>query len=448
MKEQPLDLRESLAIIRRRWVTLAVLGALGLCAGVAYVALHPSKPTAEVQMILPVPSTSDAAASTSAPAYSAIATSDTVLYGAGSKVRPPLPLDQLKHLVSTKTVDNSLLQIEARAPQVEQALALATGVAKETASTAKSDGLGTVSQIGPATMVAPPSSTSRALKTGLIGLAAGLLLGTIVVLIRSRRDPRLRRRDQIAGAIGVPVLASLEADPQKTASDWTGFLERFQPSPLNALALRRILRSFTSTDVEGTHTIRVISFIGDAAALATGPQLAIFAAESGQPTRLAPDESPFLEPLIAACATVRMSHHHEQTLSFGTEEQEWFGPLGRPIRWDHDPTVPETRLVISVVAVDRTHPVLSSCVGPSILSVSAGFAGPDDLARVALASIKSGLGIDGVIVTNPDSTDSTIGLPPAQRGRDWTSRQNGTLPGAAPGVTGWSRGQEETRWPA
>jgi hypothetical protein len=258
--------------------------------------------------------------------------------------------------------------------------------------------------------VAPPSTISLIVKYALIGLAAGLLIGAVGVLIRARRDRRLRRRDEIAGAIGVPVLASMEAEQHKTVADWIRLMERFDPSAMSAWTLRRVLRNLVPADLEGQCTIHVLSFIGDKAAMAIGPELALFAAGSGIPTRLAPDENVALEPLIAACAALRGSNHADDLLTFGTETETWHGPLGRPIRWDDDPALTEAHLVVSVVAVDPAHPLLTSIVGPTILSVSSGFAVVDDLARVALASTKAGLGIDGIVVVNPDPADSTTGL--------------------------------------
>ena len=49
----------------------------------------------------------------------------------------------------------------------------------------------------------------RLLITGGLGALLGALIGAIVVLAIGRNDRRLRERDEIADAIGVPVLASI-----------------------------------------------------------------------------------------------------------------------------------------------------------------------------------------------------------------------------------------------
>ncbi len=236
----------------------------------------------------------------------------------------------------------------------------------------------------------------------------------------------------------MPVLASLEAEHYKSVSDWIRVLERFDPSAMKAWTLRRVLRNLIPTDLEGQATIHVVSFVGDRAALATGPELALFAAGSGIPTRLAPDENVALEPLIAACAALRTSIHTDQLLSFGTETETWHGPMGRPIRWDDDPALVEAHLVVSVVAVEPSRPELTSIVGPTILAVSSGFAVVDDLARVALAATKAGLGIDGIVVVNPDPGDTTTGLLPDRMAGGWRAHDSGAQqgPGSTAHLTG------------
>ncbi len=61
----------------------------------------------------------------------------------------------------------------------------------------------------PATNATGTSLPARLLVTGVLGALLGALIGAIVVLAIGRSDRRLRERDEIADAIGVPVLASI-----------------------------------------------------------------------------------------------------------------------------------------------------------------------------------------------------------------------------------------------
>ncbi len=433
MREQPVDLRQSVAILRRRWIAIAAAGLLGLCGGFVYALLHAPEHRATVEIFLPqdisgVPWT----AANTQPQISVV-TSNAVLAPVATSASPPITVEQLQHLVSGSADGANVLRIEVRAPSASRAVNLAGAVASQYKTYVKANKLvaGPISQIGKATPLTPPSTLSLAARDALLGMAVGLIAGTVVVLIRGRRDRRLRLRDQIAGAIGVPVVASIDAEQYKNVADWIHLLERFDPSAMKAWTLRRVLRDLVPAEYTGEVTIHVVCFVGDKSALAIGPELALFAAGSGIPTRLAPDENVALEPLIAACAALRGSNHIDQLLTFGSEHDVSFGRMGRPMRWDDDPALNEAHLVVSVVAVEPSRPELNSIVGPTILAVSSGFAVVDDLARVALASARAGLGIDGIVVVNPEPADSTTGLLPDRMSGRWRVPEGNRRPGAA-----------------
>ena len=59
-----------------------------------------------------------------------------------------------------------------------------------------------------------------AIRNIALGLLLGLLAGTMTALFRDRRDIRLRRRDEIAGAAGVPAVASLNTRVARNAEEW------------------------------------------------------------------------------------------------------------------------------------------------------------------------------------------------------------------------------------
>lgn len=69
-----------------------------------------------------------------------------------------------------------------------------------------------------AAAVQPVSKFGLPVTAGLVGFAVGLLGSAVFVLVRLQRDRRLRFRDEIAHAAGVPVIASLEAPSCTTPS--------------------------------------------------------------------------------------------------------------------------------------------------------------------------------------------------------------------------------------
>lgn len=446
MRTPALSLRAAPAILRRRWIVVALAAVLGLGAGFGYSFLHAAPPeTATVLVEVPQQTGSGA---TGMQTLQIVATSNDVLTLV-ARESPPMRAQQLAHAVSASIVTDSSLRLQAHAATAERAVQLANTYSAEYRDYIKNHGLagGPMGTIGNASLLKPPSSTPRIARDALVGLVIGLLVGTVGVLVTAGRDHRLRGRDDIADAIGVPVLASMQAEEYKHTADWIRLLERFQPSVINALNLRRLLRHLVPADLAGPFTVQVISLTGDKAALAAGPELALFAAGSGMPTRLAPGENVALEPLIAACAALRTANHADRLLTFGVEGDERKGPIRRASRWYDDPALTQPNLLVSVAAIDPSRPEMTSIAGATILALSSGFASFDDLARVALASTRAGLWIEGIVVVNPDPDDSTTGLLPARVTSGWRSHD----PHPAEGPDAWatSRGNRQggQRWP-
>ncbi len=64
-------------------------------------------------------------------------------------------------------------------------------------------------QLDPATAVPPHSRLKREIEYALLGLIAGLALGVGIVVIGALLSDRLRRRDDVAHALGAPVKLSV-----------------------------------------------------------------------------------------------------------------------------------------------------------------------------------------------------------------------------------------------
>jgi len=422
MREQPLNLRESLAVLCRRWVAVTVIAGLGALAGLALAEHHVPEARAAAEVLLPGPTAAGADTTGSdTQTQEIIVTSSSVLTPAAAAVSPPIPPDQLKHAIVASGPAANVLRIEAHAASSERAIQLVGAVTKEYQRYVETNKAvsGSTSIIQPPAAIPGKSKTRLLVLYGLLGLVGGVAVGSAIILVRAGSDGRLRRRDQIAGSIGAPILASLEADPYKNIADWRHLLEHFDSSAANAWKLRQVLRNLLPNDFDARFTVYVVSFVGDRAALSSGPQLALFAAESGIPTRLALGDDPALESLSAACAALRASDHVNFMLTLGPENETVDGELRPANRWSNEPPSGEAQLLVSVLAVDPSHPDLSVAGGPTILSVSSGFAVADDLARVALASASGGPGIQGIIVVNPDRSDATVGSLPEFMSAGW-----------------------------
>ncbi len=65
-----------------------------------------------------------------------------------------------------------------------------------------------------------PTSKLQIALYPVAGALVGLLLGGLFIFLRSRRDRRLRYRDELASAINLPVLASVECERCRSVNDW------------------------------------------------------------------------------------------------------------------------------------------------------------------------------------------------------------------------------------
>jgi capsular polysaccharide biosynthesis protein len=264
------------------------------------------------------------------------------------------------------------------------------------------------SVIDQATTATGPSTMRRLLVWAPLGALLCAVLAVAVLLATARRDPRVGLRDEIADAVGSPVLAAVRSRPQRSVAGWSTLLETYEPTPVESWAFRQILRGLVPPDqgqdrkgepraggrVDHPQSITVVSLSGDVRGLAIGPQLAAFASSLGIATRIITavghDRA---ATLWAACAAER-SAQRRPGLVVGEV------PDGDAID-----------LTITLVVVDRRQPDLRDAptTAATVLSVAAATASEQELARVAVAVDDTGRRIDGIIVADPDRTDRTSG---------------------------------------
>jgi capsular polysaccharide biosynthesis protein len=266
-----------------------------------------------------------------------------------------------------------------------------------------------------ATKIESASTAHRPLMGNLVlraaagGLAA--LVVTLVWLVRAgQRDRRLRYRDEVADAIGTMVIASVRSRVPTTAAGWTEMLAGYQPSTVDAWALRQVMRRLAvdrspagGPESDGTsqprvphpRSMTVISLAGDQRGLALGPQLASYAASLGIPTRLVTAQGH--DTAAALWAVGGMGVHAVE---------------GRPdLVVSTRARGPQVALTVVLAVVDPHRPALSDLppTEVAVLAVSSGTATAEDLARVAVVADEAGHRITGVILADPDDLDRTTG---------------------------------------
>jgi len=262
----------------------------------------------------------------------------------------------------------------------------------------------------------------------IIGLVCGTLIGVVGALATGRRNGRLRERDEIADAIGVPVLASVPVAHPSDAAGWAKLFEDYQPSVNDAWRMRHALADLNLADGQASESsLTVVSLASDQRALALGPQLARFAAADGVPTTLVigPEH---VSRRVKVPGTVKALH---AAATAATTQRS--GRLRVTVS-DRDGAdrQPGTALSVVVQVLDEQAPRLTGLArtNTTVIGVSAGAATAAQLARVAASAASSGRPITGILVADPEPADPTTGRFPqlARSAQDsMPTRLTGTL---------------------
>ena len=410
MSDQPLDFRRSMQVVRRHKVFVGIFAAIGVAAGVAFSAMSPVQVKAEAEVALPQ-SVHDGAT------QDVIAKSYRVLQPALPEIHPAMTDQKLQAALSVTNPASNIMMITVKAPTAGQAKSAANAVANSFVSYIPSESQGktkiTANVVQPAIEV---NGTSRYVEYAIYGLSGGLLLAIIAaigVLAASRRDRKLRTRDEIANSIGIPVLASIAASHPADPAGWARLLAEYEPGPVHAWGMRSALRQLGLWGVDpadpgaGRRTsVAVLSVDTDPAALALGPQLAVFSASLGIRTALVlgPQQNPNLTATLRTACNLQPS-----------TPSRWSGYLD-VIVCDTDDTqaLPKAALTVVVAVVSGSDPQAARTMRATttILGVSAGVVTAEELARVAVSAAGDNRQITGILVANPDSEDHTTGRLP------------------------------------
>jgi capsular polysaccharide biosynthesis protein len=421
MSEQALDLRRSLRVAWRHKTIVGIAAALGFLLGAGYASIHPSMLTARTLVVLPQ-NTPNMATEV------VVAGSDPVLNGAMQGLPPGTTIITLRNTVQARSVTPTVISFTARARTAAVAEATANAVAASylayIGSSASPVGHVAGRVLSPAVTAAGTSPVIHLLSAGLIGAIAGTVVGIIVAIATRRNDRALRERDQIANAIGVPVLASLAVDHPSDPAGWVKLLDDYKPDAVGAWHLRKALQYLrvsgrnpgegNGNGIGGATSLSVISLSSDKGALALGPQLAVFAASLDIPTTL------IIGPQgdVNTAAALRTACSVPPPAAAGRQANL------RVSVFDEGDTGsrPKGRLAIVVTVVDSKAPKMPDTMhtAAAVLAVSAGAATAEQLARAAVCAAVDGRDVSGILVADPERTDRSTGrvprlAPPARR---------------------------------
>ena len=256
-------------------------------------------------------------------------------------------------------------------------------------------GLGT-RILDPATSASPSSPFAAAIAIAL-GLVIGLIVGMSLALAIDRGNHRLRSRDDIADAIGVPVIASMTCPRRAGPKEVSSLLTRPEPSPVEGWAMRRALHRLGVATTENQARLSVVSLANDPAALLVGPLLASYAASINISTGLVvTTQSTAAASLRAAIHAIPQPGPH--LVAFDSEG-------------DADASTRDARLVVSVGVYEPPNGLVTLGAGDgiAIIAVSSNIATAEQLAQLAIATTETRQALMGIIVVNTDADDTTTG---------------------------------------
>jgi capsular polysaccharide biosynthesis protein len=400
MSQQVLDVRGFLQAVRRYWKVVMLTAAIGLAAGAAFTVLRPPMLVSKAVIVLP------ASASRYIATQTVVAGSDPVLSEAIPNIDRGWSVTTLRRRINVTSPTPNLIQISAQGTTAAQAEDIANAVANSyvsyVSSTTSPAGVDArlLEQATPATGTALPM---RLLVAGGLGALAGAVVGALIAVAMSGRERRLRQRDDIADAIGVPVLASVPVGHPSDPASWMRLLEGYEPPAVHAWSLRKALQRLGLTDGGGS-SVAVLSLSSDPGALAVGPQLAAFAASLGIPTLLVigrHQDANATAMLSTVCSATPSTPRRSGLLRLAAGD-------------DAQPDLNHATLTVIIAVVDGMAPQVADTTrgATTVLAVSAGGVTADQLARVAVSAADDRRDIAGIIVADPDPADHTTGRAP------------------------------------
>jgi capsular exopolysaccharide synthesis family protein len=223
-----VSLREQLAVLRRRWRSLAALSVLGVAVtGGASLAATPTY-TATAGIFFSTTSASSANELAQGAtftrdqmsSFATLATTPAVLDLVIDRLHLDTDLPTLAGQVSATAADGTvILNVAVSQTSPEQAARIANAVAETLTDVVENVGprdaqsgtalRGTV--VSPAATPARPSAPTTRLNI-IAGLVAGLLLGVASAVVRENVDTRLRSVSQVRSLTDAPVLGQVTVD--------------------------------------------------------------------------------------------------------------------------------------------------------------------------------------------------------------------------------------------
>jgi len=231
------------------------------------------------------------------------------------------------------------------------------------------------------------------------GAVVGIVSGLLLALALDRNDGRLRYRDDIALAVGAPVVASLGVPRRSTASRARAMLDRWEPSVVENVALSQAFDRLGVAEEQPPVNLVLVTLAGDRAGPLIAVELAAFAATMETITVLVVASGNRITDGLRACADQSTRRVRERLFVHDLTGRSDAVPLAG------------AELSVAVVVADGG-PLVVPTFGwrtITVLAVSSGVGSPVALGAAALACEEAGHPIRGIFVANPDPGDRSTG---------------------------------------
>ena len=290
-----MDLHDYFEVLRRRWVSVAIVALATLALAAAVTLAMTKQYTATTRLFFAVEGSKTATdlaqgssfAEKQMTSYAEVATSPLVL----DPVIDRLNLETTSAALAQRVVASIppktvILEISASDTEPRRAAAIANAVGTEVAEVAadlspeRADGTKAVqaTTLAPALVPTSPSSPN-ALRNLLLGAVLGLLLGLGVALLRHVLDTRVRSEQDVLEVTDSPLLGVIGFDEKVPNHP---VILRDEPLGAAAEAIRRLRTNLQFTDVgDRPHSIVVTSSVPGEGKSTTSLNLAVAMADAG-----------------------------------------------------------------------------------------------------------------------------------------------------------------------
>jgi capsular exopolysaccharide synthesis family protein len=308
---QLVDLRGFLRAVTRRWLSVLLLAALGLGAGLLLTAASTPWYQAGSQIFVSTRGTASLAelnegssfTQARVQSYAQIISSPRITVPVVAELKLDLTADQLASEISASVeFDTVLIDITVRDTEAKRAAQIANAVAAESSrqivGLESSPGQPSPVEIGVTRIAAAPSApvSPRPSLDAAAGLLLGLLLGVGLAVLREVLDTTVRDNQGLAEASGLPVLGVVPFD--RGAPGAPIALSPGMRSPrAEAYRLVRTNLQFAHVD-QHPRVILVTSAVAGEGKTNTAANLAFALAEAGRSTCLV--DADLRSPSVAA----------------------------------------------------------------------------------------------------------------------------------------------------